>query len=307
MASESELIETLADIFRPARELPELLIGIGDDGAVIDRPLGSLTLCADMAVEGVHFRRDWSTLWEIGAKVTAANIADIYAMGGDPQFLLVTAALPKDFSTHELRQLAEGIRDEAALAGAVVIGGDLSSSEKLVISITAYGEVDRPVPRSGAQVGDAIILSGITGLSAAGLELLRQGRSEPRLFIEWHKNPILDSALAEPFALCANSMCDVSDGLLSELGHLAKASDVAMAIDRQLISQAPGFAELHELATQIGIDVWEWILTGGEDHRLLATTSGHIPARAIRIGSVIEGNGVLVDGIAKESRGYRHF
>lgn len=307
MASESELIATLAQIFRPMRALPELLIGIGDDGAVIDRPHGPLAISADMAVEGVHFRREWSSLWEIGAKVTAANIADIYAMGGDPQFLLVTAALPHGFSVDEIRELAEGIRDEAALAGAVVIGGDLSSSEKLVISITAFGEIERSISRSGAQVGDSIILSGITGLSAAGLELLRAGKSEPQPFIDWHKNPILDSALAEPFAQCASAMCDISDGLLSELNHLAESSSVAMAIDRTLISAAPGFSELSELATQLGVDLWEWVLSGGEDHRLLATTTGPIPQGAIRIGEVRVGTGVLVDGAVVDITGYRHF
>ena len=307
MASESELIATLAQIFEPPSALPELLVGIGDDGAIIDRPHGPLAISADMAVEGVHFRREWSSLWEIGAKVTAANIADIYAMGGDPQFLLVTAALPQGFSVDEIRQLAEGIRDEAALAGAVVIGGDLSASDKLVISITAFGEVERSVSRSGAQVGDSIILSGITGLSAAGLDLLRAGKTEPRLFIDWHKNPILDSALAEPFALCARAMCDVSDGLLSELNHLAESSSVAMTIDRRLIATAPGFSELDELATQLGVDIWEWVLSGGEDHRLLATTSGAIPTGAILIGEVKAGSGVFVDGTVADVRGYRHF
>jgi thiamine-monophosphate kinase len=307
MASESELIAALAEIFHPKSDLPELLIGIGDDGAIIDRPHGPLAIAADMAVEDVHFRREWSSLWEIGAKVTAANIADIYAMGGDPQYLLVTAALPQGFSVEEISQLAQGIRDEAALAGAIVIGGDLSSAEKLVISITAVGEVDHIVARSGAQVGDSIILSGITGLSAAGLELLRSGRSDPKLFIEWHKNPILDSALAEPFTLCATAMCDVSDGLLSELNHLAQSSGVAMAIDRPLIAAAPGFSELQELATQLGSDIWEWVLSGGEDHRLLATTSGAIPNGAIVIGHVRAGAGVWVDGSVVEARGYRHF
>ena len=307
MASEAELIATLAQIFKPPSALPELLVGIGDDGAIIDRPHGPLAISADMAVEGVHFRREWSSLWEIGAKVSAANIADIYAMGGDPQFLLVTAALPQGFSVDDIRQLAEGIRDEAALAGAVVIGGDLSASDKLVISITAFGEVERSVSRSGAQVGDSIILSGITGLSAAGLDLLRASKTEPRLFIDWHKNPILDSALAEPFALCASAMCDVSDGLLSELNHLAQSSSVAMAIDRRLIATAPGFSELSELATQLGVDIWNWVLAGGEDHRLLATTSGAIPAGAILIGEVRSGSGVFVDGQSVDAQGYRHF
>ena len=307
MASEAELIATLAQIFKPPSALPELLVGIGDDGAIIDRPHGPLAISADMAVEGVHFRREWSSLWEIGAKVSAANIADIYAMGGDPQFLLVTAALPQGFSVDDIRQLAEGIRDEATLAGAVVIGGDLSASDKLVISITAFGEVERSVSRSGAQVGDSIILSGITGLSAAGLDLLRASKTEPRLFIDWHKNPILDSALAEPFALCASAMCDVSDGLLSELNHLAQSSSVAMAIDRRLIATAPGFSELSELATQLGVDIWNWVLAGGEDHRLLATTSGAIPAGAILIGEVRSGSGVFVDGQSVDAQGYRHF
>ena len=139
MASESELIAALSEVFSLSD--PNLIVGIGDDGAVIKASTKNLVAATDMAVEGVHFKREWSSLFEIGGKVTAANLADIYAMGGDPRYLLVSAGLTKDFGIAEIQELAQGIKSEADLVGAAIIGGDISRAEQLVISITALGEV----------------------------------------------------------------------------------------------------------------------------------------------------------------------
>jgi thiamine-monophosphate kinase len=301
MASESELIAALTAVFKSS-DL-RVLIGIGDDGAVIAPSQNKLVLAADMAVEGVHFNRKWSTLHEIGAKITAANLADVYAMGGDPKYLLVSAGLTADFGIAEITELAKGIADEAALVGASVVGGDISRAEQLVISISVFGEVENPITRSGAKIGDSVIISGLPGKSAAGLIQLQSGVTDSS-FVSAHKKPVVNYQLAKKFRE-VSEMCDVSDGLLSELSHIASASDVGIELDSKLIEQIPGFKEL-ETATQG--DIWELVLSGGEDHVFVATTSTDIPEGAHVIGKVVSGTGVKVSGVSKlPAIGFRHF
>jgi thiamine-monophosphate kinase len=305
MASESELIAALTAVFKSsdANIRERVLIGIGDDGAVIAPSSSKSVLAADMAVEGVHFNRKWSTLREIGAKITAANLADIYAMGGEPKYLLVSAGLTADFGISEITELATGIAEEAALVGATVVGGDISRAEQLVISISVFGEVEKPVTRSGAKPGDSVIISGLPGKSAAGLVQLKSGITESD-FISAHKKPVVNYQLAKKFQ-GVNSMCDVSDGLLSELNHIASASGVGIELDSKLISEIPGFKEL-EAATKE--DIWELVLSGGEDHVFVATTFSDIPEGAHLIGKVVSDTGVKVSGISKlPATGFRHF
>ncbi len=305
MASESELIAALTAVFKSsdANVREGVLIGIGDDGAVIAPSFNKSVLAADMAVEGVHFDRKWSTLREIGAKITAANLADIYAMGGEPKYLLVSAGLTSDFGITEITELAKGIAEEAALVGATVIGGDISRAEQLVISISVFGEVEKPVTRSGAKTGDSVIISGLPGKSAAGLVQLKMGISESD-FISAHKKPVVDYQLAKKFQ-GVNAMCDVSDGLLSELNHIASASGNGIELDSKLISEIPGFKELEAVTKE---DIWKLVLSGGEDHVFVATTSSDIPEGAHLIGKVVSGTGVKVSGISNlPATGFRHF
>ncbi len=305
MASESELIAAISAVFKlsDVNVRENVLIGIGDDGAVIAPSSRKSVLAADMAIEGVHFNRKWSTLREIGAKITAANLADIYAMGGDPKYLLVSAGLTADFGIAEITELAQGIAEEAALVGASVVGGDISRAEQLVISISVFGEVEKPITRSAAKVGDSVVISGLPGKSAAGLIQLQSGVTDSP-FISAHKKPIVNYLLAKKFRN-VNSMCDVSDGLLSELNHIASASGVGIELDSKLIADIPGFKELEAGAQS---DVWELVLSGGEDHVFVATTSTEIPEGAFVIGRVDSGTGVKVSGISNlPATGFRHF
>ena len=305
MASESELIAALAAVFKhsDANVRENVLIGIGDDGAVVAPSSRKSVLAADMAIEGVHFNREWSTLGEIGAKITAANLADIYAMGGEPKYLLVSAGLTADFGIAQVTELAKGIAEEAALVGASVVGGDISRAKQLVISISVFGEVENPITRSGAKVEDSVIISGLPGISAAGLLQLQSGITEST-FVSAHKKPTVNYQLAKKFH-SVNAMCDVSDGLLSELNHIASASGVGIELDSKLIAEIPGFKEL-EAATDV--DIWEVVLSGGEDHVFVATTSADIPEGAYVIGKVVSGTGVKVSGISKlPAIGFRHF
>lgn len=305
MASESELIAAISAVFKlsDANVRENVLIGIGDDGAVIAPSSRKSVLAADMAIEGVHFNRKWSTLREIGAKITAANLADIYAMGGDPKYLLVSAGLTADFGIAEITELAQGIAEEAALVGASVVGGDISRAEQLVISISVFGEVEKPITRSAAKVGDSVVISGLPGKSAAGLNQLQSGVTDSP-FVSAHKKPVVNYQLATKFRN-VNSMCDVSDGLLSELNHIASASGVGIELDSKLIADIPGFKELEASAQS---DVWELVLSGGEDHVFVATTSTEIPEGAFVIGRVNSGTGVKVSGISNlPATGFRHF
>ena len=285
MASESELIAAVRAIFEATPD-ERVLIGIGDDGAVIAQPKGKVVLATDIAVEGTHFNREWSSLFEIGAKITAANLADIYAMGGKPEYLLVAAALPYGFTVPEIQELARGIVDEASKVGARVVGGDITASKDLVISIAAYGSVKDSVTRSGAQVGDLVIISDLPGASAVGLELLKQGVRDDRTLP--HRRPIVNYEAARDFALAGvSAMCDVSDGLTSELLHIAKASGVGI-----------------EIRTDEAID-----FNGGEDHIFVATISPHLPfpRQAIEIGRVVLGKGVRINGEIATHQGFKHF
>ena len=285
MASESELIAAVRAIFEATPD-ERVLIGIGDDGAVIAQPKGKVVLATDIAVEGTHFNREWSSLFEIGAKITAANLADIYAMGGRPEYLLVAAALPRGFTIPEIQELARGIVDEASKVGARVVGGDITASKDLVISIAAYGSVKDSVTRSGAQVGDLVIISDLPGASAVGLELLKQGVRDDRTLP--HRRPIVNYEAARDFALAGvSAMCDVSDGLTSELLHIAKASGVGI-----------------EIRTDEAID-----FNGGEDHIFVATISPHLPfpRQAIEIGRVVLGKGVRINGEIATHKGFTHF
>jgi thiamine-monophosphate kinase len=164
--SERELIRNISEIFAKANS--DLLVPIGDDAAVVARPDSSLIVTTDMAVEDVHFRLDWSSAYQIGRKVAAANLADIFAMGGKPKYLTVAMAATGKEELEWMLNVARGIAHEAHIAGAQVIGGDLSKSKKIVISITATGEFaedKKPILRSGAQAGDSVFISNLPGWS----------------------------------------------------------------------------------------------------------------------------------------------
>lgn len=287
MATESELIAAVQGIFEAVSDSEgNVVVGIGDDAAIVEQARGKVALATDIAVEGVHFNRNWSSLFEIGAKATAANLADIFAMGGQPEYLLVAAALPVGFSVQEIEELARGIVDEASKVGARVVGGDITAAQELVISISVYGSVKEPILRSGANVGDLVIISDIPGESAAGLELLKGGISDERTLS--HRRPAVDYLAARDFALAGvSAMSDVSDGLISELNHIAQASGVGIDI------RTDELIDFH----------------GGEDHIFVATISPHLPfpRQGIEIGRVVLGKGVRINGELAVHKGFTHF
>ena len=302
--SERELIFNISEIFAEANS--DVLVGIGDDAAVVSRPDTSVVVTTDMAVEEVHFKVNWSSAQEIGRKVAAANLADIYAMGGKPKYLTVAMAATGNEELEWMLDVARGIAHEAHIAGAQVIGGDLSKSEKIVISITAIGECAKPILRSGAQAGDSIYISNLPGWSAAGLIALtkdiRGGAID--FAISEHRAPSVDYDNAEQIAIHANSLCDISDSILIQSEQMAEASGVQFEIDADLIAKHPDFAELSQIAELLNVSVFDLILSGGEDHVFLATG----PAlKGFEIGKVLPGSGIRLLHVATPQPGWKHF
>lgn len=282
-------------------------LGIGDDSAVVIAAGGHVVACVDVLNEGVHFRTDWSSPNDVGHKAAAANLADIFAMGADPTALLVGLSIPESTQVQWVLDFADGLAQEAALVGAHVVGGDIVRGDKITISVTALGQLDnrQAILRSGAQVNDVVAVAGRLGYSAAGLQMLQRGFRSPRNLVNAHRAPTPPYDLAK-LGRQAHSMIDVSDGLVSDLGHIASASGVAIDIST---AQFTIPEELTAAAGAFHGDALQWILSGGEDHAFAATFKDalSVPSGWNIIGHVTMGSGVTVDGQSPQALGWDHF
>lgn len=313
---------------------PRVPVGPGDDCAVVVVSGSTVLITCDMLVEGRHFRRDWSTAIDVGRRAAAASLADIAAMGGTATGLVVGFGAPSDTAATWAVECTAGLVEEAAYVGASLVGGDVVESPVITISVTGLGETlgYAPVLRSGARPGDVIAVAGRLGWAAAGLSLLTRGFRSPRVLVDAHRFPVPPYS-AGPWAAAAGatSMIDVSDGLIADAAHIARASGVLMGFDTR-DWEVP--EELESAASAFHIDAKEWMLTGGEDHALLATfpagtelgggfrAVGRVYARAAETQDADadedvedaredpreETSGVFVDGIERSAdEGYRHF
>jgi thiamine-monophosphate kinase len=290
---------------------PGVLVGPGDDTAVVLVADGRVAITCDVLIEGRHFRRDWSTPIDVGRKAAAASLADIAAMGGVATSLVVGFGAPGDLPAAWAVSCAAGIREEAALVGAALVGGDVVEAPQVVISVTALGDLEgrAPVLRSGARAGDVVALAGRIGWSAAGLALLSRGFRSPKVLVDAHRFPQPPYA-AGPLAAVAGatSMIDISDGLVADARHVAQASGVRIELDT-IGWEVP--EPLQAAASAYNVDPREWMLTGGEDHALLATFAAtpDVPPGFAVIGRVVAGEpAVSVDGTVREAvGGHRHF
>jgi thiamine-monophosphate kinase len=275
-----------------------VLLGPGDDAAVIAAPDGRVVASTDVLVDGRHFRRAWSEPADVGHRAAAANLADIAAMGAVPTAVLVGLALPADLPTAWVTALADGLHAECASAGTAVVGGDVVRSETLVISVTALGSLEgrEAVTRSGARAGDLVAVAGRLGWAAAGLAVLSRGFRSPRILVDAHRRPAPPYAEGpRAAALGATAMTDVSDGLVADLCHLASASEVSVEISSDAFHVPQ---EFQDTARALNADPLAWLLAGGDDHALVATFPPDVdlPMAWSVIGRVVEGAGVLVDG-----------
>ncbi|HEY2795741.1 MAG TPA: thiamine-phosphate kinase [Micromonosporaceae bacterium] len=290
---------------------PATLLGPGDDAALVVASDGRVVASTDVLVEGRHFRCDWSSATDVGHRAAAANLADIAAMGASPTALLVALCAPGDLDVKWAEELADGLGAEAALAGASVVGGDISASPTLTIAVTALGDLRgaEPVLRSGAKPGDKVAIAGQLGLAAAGLTVLSRGFRSPKVLVEAYRRPHVSYASGPGAArMGATSMIDISDGLLADLGHVATASGVNIDVETESIPVAPS---LRDVSAALTVDPYTWVLSGGDDHVLAATfpPDATLTEEWHVIGRVQDGAGVTVDGKPYEGgpAGWDHF
>ena len=271
----------------------EVVVGIGDDVAVLklSGPEYLLATC-DVQVENVHFSRSAITPSQLGRRIAAINVSDIAAMAGTPLWALASLALPQELETSFVDALYEGMQEQLLLAGAVIVGGNLSRMDKdIVIDLCLLGKVapENLLLRSGARMGDAIMVTGWLGDSRAGLELIRR----PELIISENGRKQVEQRhvcpqprLREGQTLgrsgLVHAMVDVSDGLLGDIQHICRASQVGAEIR---LGNLPISSPAKEVACAAGGDVLTWALTGGEDYELLFTV---LPESSAEIQRVVE-------------------
>lgn len=305
MTGEFELIrEITADL--PTG--PGVVLGVGDDAAAL-RFAGDAVVSTDLMVENVHFKRVWSSARDIGRKAVAINVSDIESMGATPTAVVVALAVPKDTDPRWIRELSDGVREECERAGVSLVGGDMSRSATVTVCVTALGDLgDRPpVTRSGARPGDVVAVAGRLGWAGAGLAALSRGFRSPKDVVAEAQCPTVpygEGVVANDAG--ATAMMDVSDGLVQDLGHIARASGVAVELDSSRLEVAE---PMERVGAATGKDPVGFVLGGGEDHALVATfpSAADVPAGWRVVGAVSEGEGVTVDGEEPEFTGWDHF
>jgi thiamine-monophosphate kinase len=322
------LLDRIRERFKSRAD--NIIVGIGDDAAVIKPAKRNLLVTTDMMVEKVHFDLRYITPYQLGFKLISVNVSDVYAMGGLPAFVLLNIALNRNTETAFVDRLFDGIQDALKAYKIVVIGGDLSASKKdLVLSATLIGYAEKQILRSGAKPGDRIYVTGNLGDSACGLELLKRIKcrvpltkdrpakisallksglsrkvSEP--LVRRHLMP--EARNPKKIVQYATAMIDISDGLQIDLARLCKESGVGARIFKEKI---PISAEMKEAASLLGLSPLGLALTGGEDYELLFTTPPAKKVKAIYIGDIVKSKTGIVDSFGKEkpfsAGGYRHF
>lgn len=304
---EFELIAALTENLSPPANVT---LGVGDDCAVF-APTGQVAVSTDAMVEDVHFKRVWSGPRDVGRKAVASAVADLEAMGAKPVGIVVSLSAPGETEAEWVVELGRGIREECDLCGAALVGGDITRGPVVSIVVTVFGDLEgrTPVVRSGARPGNVVAFIGRLGMAAAGLAVLGRGFRSPGAVVRAHRvpEPPYGQGIVASEA-GATSMIDCSDGLLADLGHIAWASVVAIDLDPDAFDVDE--AQKTVAAAIGGGDPLSYILTGGDDHALLATfPAGAVPAGWTVVGRVSEGEpAVTVAGrVWSGAPGWRHF
>jgi thiamine-monophosphate kinase len=312
---------------------PRTRLGSGDDAA-ITLPGGATATSVDALVDGVHFRREWSSLGQIGAKALAVALSDLAAMGAEPGEAYVVLGIPGDLNEDGCLELLDGLTRVAAETGTTLAGGDVTRAGALTLAVTVVGHAENAddlVTRSGARPSDALVVTGELGGAAAGFHLLEGAASSRSSFVahsdakderaarliarQLEPRPRLEAGRALAKA-GATAMIDLSDGLGGDARHIASASDVGLRIEAAALPIAPGVAEV---AAAAGQDPMQLTVSGGEDYELLAAVPGDqldaataavertSGTKLTRVGEVVAGERVeirLPDGGLLESTGF---
>ncbi|TAN45941.1 MAG: thiamine-phosphate kinase [Nitrospirae bacterium] len=342
-AGELTLLKKLKDSFRSADS--GVIIGIGDDAAVIAPQNRQLLVTTDMMNEGVHFDLGFTSAFQLGFKLVSVNVSDIFAMGGVPKYLFLDISMKETGTTEFFDELYEGIANAMKIYGLSLLGGDLTGTmNDMALSATVIGTTEKAVLRKGASVGDKIYVTGTLGDSACGLELLKKMRPEYKEHVRALRSDVskklngqlsfangpshitLDFVSAGPLirrhlmplareassiAGVAASMIDISDGLFIDLSRICDESGTGARIYLDRLPLSDG---LKQACGALGLDALRFASSGGEDYELLFTAPADADMTGICatcIGEIIEKERIAVDASGREeelkAEGYQHF
>jgi thiamine-monophosphate kinase len=312
--SELSRLERLRRFFARSPLPRGIDLGIGDDAAVLAPTDESLVWTVDAAVEGVHFRREWMSLEDVGFRSLMAAASDVAAMGARPRGVLSALVLPADFGDESLDSLTRGQAEAAEALATAVVGGNLARGSELSVTTTVLGSALKPLLRKGALPGDVMAVAGPLGLAAAGIAALEKGLSGAavELAIAAYRRPraLVDEGVAA--AARAHAAIDVSDGLALDAVRLARESGVGLVLDAEKLRKACG-SDLGAAAAALGRDPLELALYGGDDYALLVAFPPDAVAPPFEpVGICTADAGVFLQraGGARselEQRGYDHF
>ncbi|MGW8272657.1 MAG: thiamine-phosphate kinase [Thermodesulfovibrionales bacterium] len=301
-----------------------VVVPIGDDAAVIACGGANVAVTTDLMAEHVHFDYRYTTFYQVGFKLISANVSDLFAMGSTPAYAFLDIAVKKDRQEDDIDEFLRGVKEACELFSLKVLGGDLSASiGNDFYAATLIGHVQRPVTRSGALEGDRIFITGPTGESAAGLDVLK--RLMQRIDFRGKPGPVLpeltDLKLAavhrhllpvprSPVGVLdrANAMIDISDGLLIDLWRMCTASGRGAVIyeDRVPVSDA-----VRSIASELGRDPWSYVFGGGEDYELIISSAADRIEGCFCIGEITDNGFFIVDTKGRRrpcvAQGYEHF
>lgn len=311
---EDELIEAIS---RSVGEGEGVLVGVGDDAALVTMGSGDLVLTTDLLLEGVHFEPAAISTVDLGYKAIVVNVSDVAAVAGSPRYATVGLALPSETPSGWVIDLYRGMGEACDEYGLSLVGGDLSRSEKVLISVTIAGEVPpgRALTRSGASAGNVIAVTGCLGAAAGGLRVGSKDAMTDwgRRLLDAQARPVARVGEAQALAAAgATAMMDLSDGLSTDLHRLCSASGVGALIDT---SALPICEDLEHL----DVNPLDLALNGGEDYELLVCAPGdvieatapklkeHFGTPLTVVGEITTTLGVLADGRPMEAKGWDHF
>ncbi|MBW3578907.1 MAG: thiamine-phosphate kinase [Actinobacteria bacterium] len=313
---EFELLAALQP--RLARAGPGIPLGVGDDAAVVTFGDADIAVAVDALVEGVHFDLTISNHADVGWKAIAVNVSDLAAVGASTAAAVVALIRPADLPDDAVHALYAGLDEAARRWGVALVGGDIAGGPVLAVAVTVLGRLhaERPLLRSGARPGDAVIVIGPLGAAAAGLAAHRAGRRDllddhPQLLRAHRRPEAFPEAGAALARHGAHACIDVSDGLGRDLGHVAAASGVRVVVDAERLPVDPGVAAVAEA---LAIDLFELLCGGGDDLALVAAVPPDRVADLARqllargfvwheVGTVTDGDGValrLADGSERD-------
>jgi len=307
-------IDAIANLAAPSSPVTSVKIGIGDDAAVV-AGFRSTLLTTDTMTAGVHFEPAWIAPRALGRRAFRVAVSDIAAMGGTPRYALLSLAMPPDYEVAAGRALVAGLVADAESVGAVLVGGNVSRSKIVSITVTVVGEGPRrPLARDRARPGDAVLVTGTVGDAAAGVELLGRGVDSGALVEAYRRPPLrIDVGRALAGAGAVRAMIDVSDGVGRDLHHICRASKVSAVIDpaalplSRMMKAATASRPARSRAAagrahRLAHPALRYALGGGDDYELLFT----VPAKLIeRVESLCAKHGCVVSRIGEIVAGAR--